>query len=460
MKSQRNTRRLLPLLIAALLTSGSALAAAPPKPAKAPTAQQQSAREEIDRLTKRIEELSKDLGDDSQVRVIVRRVGPGEGPGDGDVVIRRVGPGDAPEAMRDFHWRERDGLRDKERGRGMRERRLGLGVVLAPNAAASGVKIVAVTPDSPAMRAGLHSGDVVLSIDGKKIAGNGEAAVDAARKMLGDLKQDQVVKIGYARAGKTGTIDVKADQIHRVMVFERGEDGPRTPRAWKGDGDRVFMLPDKVQMDIERIGPMRDCAPGNEDCHLPALVEAFRWQGLNLASIDASLGRYFGSSDGVLVISSGDELKGLQSGDVIQRVGGTAVKSPRDVMRALRDKDEGQQLKLDVLRDRKPLAVSVAVPKSRPLPFMVPPPPPSAPRAPGAAPTPPPAPRAPGAAPTPPAAPVAPTPPPRPSAVIQWDEDSDAIVEVIRDVRIIEDGNADSDIDADERIEIITVPSR
>lgn len=451
MKSHRTTRRLLPLLIAALLSSGSALAATTPKATKAPTAQQQAAREEIERLTTRIEELSRQLGDDGQVRVIVRRVGPGEGPGDDDVVIRRFGPGDAPEAMRDYHWRER-GERDGERGRGMRERRLGLGIVLAPNAAASGVKIVAVTPDSPAMRAGLHSGDIVLSVDGRKISGNGEAAVDDARKLLGDLKQDQVVKIGYARAGKTGTISVKADEIHRVMVFERGEGGPRAPRAWKGDGDRVFMLPEKVQMDIERIGPMRDCAPGNDDCHLPALVEAFRWQGLNLASIDASLGRYFGSSDGVLVISSGDELKGLQSGDVIQRVGGTAVKSPRDVMRALRDKDEGQQLKLDVLRDRKPLAVSVTVPKSRPLPFMVPPPPPGAP------PVPPMAPRAPGATPppTPAAAPAAPTPPPRPAAVIQWDEDSDAIVDVVRDVRIIDD----TDADADEQIEIITVPSR
>ncbi|MFT3805736.1 PDZ domain-containing protein [Arenimonas sp.] len=444
----RNTRRLLPLLIAAVLSSGSALAASTPKPAKAPTAQQQSAREEIERLTKRIEELSQQLGDDGQVRVIVKRVGPGEGPGDGDVVIRRIGPGDAPEAMRDFHWHDRD--RDGERGRGLRDRRLGLGVVLAPNSAASGVKIVAVTPDSPAMRAGLHSGDIVLSIDGKKIAGSGEAAVDTARKMLGDLKQDQVVKIGYARAGKTGTVSVKADQIHRVMVFDRGEGAPRTPRAWKGDDDRVFMLPEKVQMDIERIGPMRDCAPGKDDCHLPALAEAFRWQGLNLASIDASLGRYFGSSEGVLVISSGDELKGLQSGDVIQRVGGVAVKSPRDVMRALRDKDEGQQLKLDVLRDRKTVAVSIAVPKSRPLPFMIPPPPP-----PAAPPAPPATPRTPGVAPTPAPSPAAaPPPPPRPSVAFISTDDPEALVEVIRDLRVIDGG------DGDEEIEIITVPSR
>ena len=87
----RIARRLLPLLIAAVLSSGSALAATPAKTPKAPTAQQQAAREEIERLTTRIEELSKQLGDDGQVRVIVRRVGPGEGPGDDDVIIRRFG---------------------------------------------------------------------------------------------------------------------------------------------------------------------------------------------------------------------------------------------------------------------------------------------------------------------------------------------------------------------------------
>src|SRR6476469_3670949 len=108
--------RIIPLFVAAALSAGSAQAAdeTPAPSAKAPTAQQQAAREEIDRLVKRIEELSKQLGDDGDVRVIVRR-GHGDHPeafaydddqgededadGERKVVIRRVGPGDAPMAL-------------------------------------------------------------------------------------------------------------------------------------------------------------------------------------------------------------------------------------------------------------------------------------------------------------------------------------------------------------------------
>jgi putative Ca2+/H+ antiporter (TMEM165/GDT1 family) len=86
----------------------------------------------------------------------------------------------------------------------------------------------------------------------------------------------------------------------------------------------------------------------------------------------------------VLVLSSGEDIKGLQSGDVIQRVGGAAVESPRDVMRALRDKDAGSQLKFDLMRDKRAQAVIGDGAEVAPLPFMPPPPPPpaAAPRAP------------------------------------------------------------------------------
>jgi PDZ domain-containing secreted protein len=107
---------------------------------------------------------------------------------------------------------------------------------------------------------------------------------------------------------------------------------------------------------------MRACPPGQKDCDLPAFFQAFRWQGLNLASVDATLGRYFGTDHGVLVLSSGPELKGLQAGDVIQGIAGKPVKSPRDVMSVLREKDAGSQVKLELLRDRKTMAVLVTVP--------------------------------------------------------------------------------------------------
>ncbi|KFN43528.1 PDZ domain-containing protein [Arenimonas oryziterrae] len=425
--------RILSLMIGAALCAGVASASEPAKAPAAPTAQQQAARAEIERLTQRIEELSKQTGDDTRVRVIVRR------------------SDDAPRAMQ---GRDGDVQRIEQRWRMPPEAmqgRPGLGIVMAPNPAASGVRIAAVTPESPAAKAGLRTGDVLLSVDGKKIAGNGTAAVESARGLLGDLKQDQTVRLSYAREGKTFDASVKADAIRRVMVFNR-EGGDMPMRGPGRGGDHMMVLSPQVEMDIERMGgPMRHCESGKEDCHLPAMMQAFRWQGLNLASVDASLGRYFGTSKGVLVVSSGPELKGLQSGDVIQRVAGSDVASPRDVMRALRERKEGEQVKVDVLRDHKAAAVTLTVPKARALPFMAPPPPPPAPPAPPAVP------RTPGVAPPPPPAPPAAPAPPN-GAPVAWVSDGEMEIYslAVNDVQIIDDGD---DGDDGEQIEMVIVPA-
>lgn len=434
--------KLLSIVVGAVLAVGVVQAK---EPAKADTAKQQETRAEIDRLVERIESLSRQLGDGADIKVIVRR-GDGHAPRtpgkDDDVTIEILGdPGAHREVRieriapgagdgREVHFKHRPGdagkrevLIEKIEGGDFRSGP-GLGIVMAPNPAASGVRIAAITPGSPAMKSGLRTGDVLLVVDGKSIGGSGEKAVESARALLGKLKQDQVVRLRYARQGKAHDASVKASSIPRMMVFSSGDgDAPMAMREFHdGTGEqrkRMMMLPPNVEMEIERIGPMHNCAPGDDDCGLPALFQAFRWQGLNLASLDPSLGRYFGSDKGVLVLSNGPDLKGLQPGDVIRRIGGSAVDSPREVMQALRDKDAGSRVQLDVLRDRKPLGLTVTVPKSRPLPFMAPPPPappapPAAPRPPHAAPPAlPAAPRAPRATPpAPPAPPAAPVPPP------------------------------------------------
>jgi uncharacterized Zn-binding protein involved in type VI secretion len=276
--------RLLPLFVAAALAAGSAQVSAKtpaPAPQAAPTPQQQAARAEIDRLVKRIEELSKQLGDDGDVRVIVRkeRHGPGDAPeafewneGDGErhIEIRKRGPGEAPEALpgggRRIERIERvgpDGRRWKMEGMPPPGYDFhggpGLGVVLAPNAASTGVKIAAVTPDSPAMKSGIRSGDVLLQVNGKAIAGNGNEAVENARKLIGELKDGQLVKLRYARQGKTYDANVKAADISRVMAFRR-EDFPRLNEGehWKHE-DIEHLLPPGVDMEIQRIGPRGDC---------------------------------------------------------------------------------------------------------------------------------------------------------------------------------------------------------
>src|SRR5262249_32469598 len=138
---------------------------------------------------------------------------------------------------------------------------IGIGVVLAPNTAASGVRIAAVTPDSPAMKSGLRSGDVLLSVDGRKVAGSGAGGGGFAKHLLADLKKGQVVRLGYAREGRTGEASVQADAIGRMMMFNRG-DMPGMP----GDADRPMrIVAPEIDAEIERGLPMTPCAKGSGD---------------------------------------------------------------------------------------------------------------------------------------------------------------------------------------------------
>lgn len=279
-----------------------------------------------------------------------------------------------------------------------------LGVVLAPDDG-PGAYVTGITPGGAAARAGLRSGDRLLSINGTPIMGsNGELRVDNARKLVGALEAGVPATIGYQRAGREHTVEATPVARSRVMVLDGG-----TLAELFGDIDietlddgSLRMTADSINLDeggiAREITRTLDAAglgncPG-EGCRAPMLMSALRWSGLNLASVDPRLGRYFGTDRGVLVLSSGG-LEGLEPGDVILEVDGTAVADPRDVMSALRDRPEGARVGITFLRDRSRATAEVAVPKMRSLRIPAPPAPPAAPAKPGAAPQPPKPPRPP-----------------------------------------------------------------
>ena len=216
-----------------------------------------------------------------------------------------------------------------------------IGVVLAADDR-SGVRIAAVTPGSAAADAGLKSGDRITSVDGKRVdAGAGEARVAQARELLAALDPKTPVRLGYERDGKPATLSLTPKVDDRLMVMQglgdtafdgdvkvfvgdqggvrridadriRVEAGAARAHAVearaRAEGAReraewVMVAPD-VRTEVIRLGS--DCK--GDDCKLPVLAEAFRWNGLNLASVGAGLGRYFGASNGVLVLSTGKEL--------------------------------------------------------------------------------------------------------------------------------------------------------
>lgn len=280
-----------------------------------------------------------------------------------------------------------------------------LGVVLSPDPRA-GVRIAAVTPDSAAAKAGLRSGDVLTAIGGRKLdQARPEARLTEAREELRELDTGAPVTLTYLRDGRSATARATPQLGERVLMM-RDADGAPIARP-------LPIIAPQVRSELIRM----DCSEDDDDCHMPLLADTFRWNGLNLAGVDKQLGRYFGTDRGVLVLSTGPELAGLQPGDVIQSVDGKAVRSPRDVMSALRAKPAESRVAVGYLRDRKSTTTQVTVPKTAMLRIPRPPAPPAPPAAPSAPKAP--AVPAPPRAPEPPQAfkpPAPPAPPPPPAA--------------------------------------------
>jgi membrane-associated protease RseP (regulator of RpoE activity) len=300
-----------------------------------------------------------------------------------------------------------------------------IGVVLAPDAKA-GVRIAGVTPGSAAAEAGLKSGDRLVAVDGKAIiAASPEARVEVARAAIGSHGVASRVQLRYVRGDRETNVVVAPKAGDRLM-FIGDESSPEwrlmqedmtaaraaaaearaaMPAARRAAADaahaaadashamaearaaaRVAAIAPDVRREIIRLGPEHACRGDN--CEFPVIAEALRWNGLNLASVDANLGKYFGTDDGVLVLSTGPGLQGLHAGDVIRSVDGKKVESPRDVMDALRGRKTGSKVAVGYLRDRKAGTAQVTVPE--PMQFHIPAPPaPPAPPPPMAMPAPP-----------------------------------------------------------------------
>lgn len=296
-----------------------------------------------------------------------------------------------------------------EQVRNVRMNRPRLGVLLAPDKI-DGVRISGVTPESAAAQAGLKTGDRITHIDGAPITGkNAQARVQQARAALRDLSADTPVELGYLRDGKPGTAKVTPRAGHSFAFVFNTADGEHDKesliRVLRTSDDNIVIngerieipkvdlsgldgLSEEISKEVERsfAWVRKD---GKHGFAMGTLSDAFRWNGLNLAAVDAGLGRYFGADRGVLVVSAGEDLAGLEAGDVILSIEGEAVNSPREAMAELRAKPEGSEVAVQFLRDRSTRSTRLKVPAAS---FRIPAPPepPAAPAAPPAPPAPPP----------------------------------------------------------------------
>jgi S1-C subfamily serine protease len=90
------------------------------------------------------------------------------------------------------------------------------------------------------------------------------------------------------------------------------------------------------------------------------------WRDMELVALNPELGEYFGTSEGILVVSTSKEGPlNLKAGDVILRIGDRTPATPAQAMRILRTYEPGESVALQILRKREKLSISVQVPPHR-----------------------------------------------------------------------------------------------
>ena len=95
-----------------------------------------------------------------------------------------------------------------------------------------GLLVAGVISDSPAERAGLMRGDILLSIEGTEVD-----SVQELRDALNDLRAGQRVKLEISRGGKTETVNLTLeDRINRPIIGIEFAQGPRAFAFEEGFG--------------------------------------------------------------------------------------------------------------------------------------------------------------------------------------------------------------------------------
>jgi S1-C subfamily serine protease len=255
-----------------------------------------------------------------------------------------------------------------------------LGVQIDVASDKRGARVMSVSPGGAAEEAGIQKDDVIVSIDGKEVAGDAHPNRVVIDHMRG-VKPDQKVKVRVLRAGKNKDFVVTA----RPMAML---------------GDRMFnvRIPEGGAMGAVSVMPPMPGMPGMAGMPVTAQFHTFwpgEFGGMELASITPKLGAYFGATSGVLVVQAPDNADfKLEDGDVIQGIDGRKPDDGAHAMRILRSYKPGEKLTLSVLRQRKPLSLAVTMPNRpefggdvlMPEPPMPPMPPvPGVPRSPGGA---------------------------------------------------------------------------
>ena len=185
-----------------------------------------------------------------------------------------------------------------------------------------GVLVTEVIDDSPADKAGIEEGDIIVELMGKRVSSPDELRERIAGRDVGDE-----IKVKLMRGKRSKTMKVTL-----------GDWADQPAMAWI-EPDDLYGHWDKAMNYVSNLWPRR--------------------LGVRVSKINDDLGAYFGvkEGEGVLVLgveddSTAEEL-GVKAGDVIVEVEGEEIHSAGDIRESLSELDKGDEVNVKILRKKK-----------------------------------------------------------------------------------------------------------
>ena len=229
-----------------------------------------------------------------------------------------------------------------------------------------GARVESVTPGSPAFRAGIRTGDVITHINDNALIVSTPANVRRPSpgfrllELAAQVNPRDTVSLRIRRGGTTRKVALVAEPRRDLTIYYEDQAGQeqvmRELRQRVEDASQHTMMLDRNRGALETALAYSLAPFGN----------------LQLAPLNEDLGRYFGTSEGVLVISvARNSALSLRGGDVVVRVDGRTPEGPAHLLRILGSYGPGEELRLEIFRDRKRRTVTGTIAASTTRDFMV-----------------------------------------------------------------------------------------
>jgi S1-C subfamily serine protease len=230
-------------------------------------------------------------------------------------------------------------------------------------AAETGVRVTAVSDDSPAAAAGLKEDDVIVRYQGETV----HSAAQLAR-LVRETPPGRKVQLDVSRQGAVQQVTTTLAE-GRGMAMDLGSLGDMHELLTPPTPPEPPEMPDLPALmwreeDARRIGDeARDAVRQVMRSRGPRL-------GIRYHELSGQLAGYFKVDDGLLVSSVDEESPaakaGVKAGDVIVRLNGRKVADAADLGREVARLEPGAEATLTVQRDGHPVDLKVTVAGARP----------------------------------------------------------------------------------------------